>query len=140
MSQDSQPGSDRPRSQPPAPTHVPVLRPGLGDGTGRVIIEADPGDLKGWLEYRYGPGDTVEVVNIEVDTWHRRRGVGSRLLERLGNEVRSTLSTPFTIYGFTRADNRIAQEFYAALGFALLPVSLYPDGAAYLFSKTCLPP
>ncbi len=90
---------------------MPRYRTGLGDETGRAV-RSDHGQL----EYRFAPGGTCEIVNIEVEAGQRRRGEGRRLLELLRAELpRETL----IVYAITRVDNVAAQQFYEALGFRL---------------------
>jgi ribosomal protein S18 acetylase RimI-like enzyme len=109
-------------------------RPGLGDYTGREIRLA-----YGLLEYRLAPGYTVEIVNIDVDGNHRRKGVGRSLVQQLELELQEAKlgAGVKTIFGFTSADNRIAIEFYVSLGFSIIRISGYYGRGrdAYLFYK-----
>lgn len=82
---------------------MPNNRPGLGDDTERYIHHEH-----GYIEWRYAPGNTVEIVNIEVNRDHRREGVGRRLLEMLFSQ----LDPETRVYAITRSDNEIAQQFY----------------------------
>jgi ribosomal protein S18 acetylase RimI-like enzyme len=102
-------------------------RAGLGDETGRVFRV--PGGL---LEYRFAPGGTVEVVNIEVDSEVRRKGIGRELMYLV-----ECLNEAEVVYGFTAGSNRIAQQFYTALGYKLVNISEFygPHQHAYLFHK-----
>jgi ribosomal protein S18 acetylase RimI-like enzyme len=87
----------------------PTYRKGLGDDTGRYVrVE------HGYIEYRYTPGNGCEIVNIEVQTGHRREGVGRKLLEKLFREIDGKADR---VYAITRADNEIAQQFYESTGF-----------------------
>lgn len=87
---------------------MPTNRPGLGDDTGRYVRHEH-----GYIEWRYAPGGTVEIVNLEVDNGHRREGVGRRLIAELCGQLESATR----IYAITRADNETAQQFYENLGF-----------------------
>ncbi len=69
----------------------------------------DPNDF---LEWRRGHGGTIEIVDIVVRS-ERRKGRGRLLVQRLFAE----LNPHEHVYAITRAENRIAQEFYHALGF-----------------------
>jgi ribosomal protein S18 acetylase RimI-like enzyme len=92
---------------------MPNNRPGLGDDTERYIRHEH-----GYIEWRYAPGNTVEIVNIEVDGDHRGQGVGRLLLQRLFK----VLTHDTKIYAITRADNEIAQRFYEATKFRVAGV------------------
>ena len=85
----------------------PEFRPNLGDTTGRILRHEH-----GWLEYRYGPGNTCEIVNIEVDSDCRREGIGRKMLE-----VIEEMGDVNTIYAFTRISNKPAHVWYKATGF-----------------------
>ena len=66
-------------------------------------------------------GDYLSLFGVSPD--HRRRGLGTRLLE-------SILADAGTLACHTRADNRAAVGFYADRGFAVVRHidSYYPDG------------
>jgi ribosomal protein S18 acetylase RimI-like enzyme len=93
---------------------VPNYRPGLGDDTERCIrLE------HGHLEYRYAPGSTCEIVNIEVEAGFRRTGIGHKLLETLLREINDKVER---VYAITRADNEIAQQWYEKHQFTASPL------------------
>lgn len=93
---------------------MPTYRPGQGDDPGRAV-RLDHGTL----EYRYGPGRTVEIVNIEVDGQHRREGIGRKLVEGLIAEVKGKADM---VYAVTRATNEVAHAFYESLQFRVVGV------------------
>ncbi len=80
----------------------------------------------GRLVYRIAPGATCEIVDIEVDSADRGKGVGRKLLEDL---FRRLAALPpgkegkvDTVYAITRMDNEIAQEFYEHCKFRVVGV------------------
>lgn len=74
----------------------------------RITLE-DPND---YLEFRRGPGGTIEIVDIVVNS---ERGVGKG--RTLINNLISWCSRSKVFYAFTRKSNVIAAQFYKALGF-----------------------
>lgn len=108
---------------------LPCFRGELGDETGRFIIHDH-----GWLEYRYGPGSTCEIVNIEVDEVERGKGKGRALLEALYQHLKGKAKR---LYVFTRTTNRPAHEFYERVGFTRGAdfIPFYPEGEAVLFVR-----
>lgn len=93
---------------------TPEYREGLGDDPGRKL-KLD----HGYIEYRYAPGHTCEIVNIEVEAEHRGKGVGRELVTTLCKIVRQRAKH---VYAVTRSSNLIAQEFYAKCGFHVVGV------------------
>lgn len=87
---------------------MPTNRPGLGDDTERYYRVPH-----GYIEWRFAPGNTVEIVNIEVEADHRHKGVGKKMLEGFFR----TFSYETLVYAITRSDNEIAQLFYEACLF-----------------------
>lgn len=73
----------------------------------------------GYILYRYGPGRTCEIVDIEVESAHRGKGVGRKLLERLFKEIDGKADS---VYAVTRMDNEVAQEFYEHTLFRVVGV------------------
>jgi ribosomal protein S18 acetylase RimI-like enzyme len=69
---------------------------------------------RGWLVYRLAPGGTAEIVEIEVESTYRRRGVGRELLDTMTAGLPDDV---VKVFAFTRATNYIAQDWYEALGF-----------------------
>ena len=98
----------------------------LGDATGRII-----GTEYGYIEYRYAPGATCEIVNIEVEPHKRRQGTGTGLLAYLlqDKEIKR-------VFAFTRTNNSNAIAWYRKNGFKITLISdYYPEGDAYLCVK-----
>ena len=90
-------------------------RAGLGDDPERKV------ELPyGYIEFRYAPGNTCEIVNIEVEGEHRGQGIGRRLIEMLFEEV--VKMDVHNVYAITRTDNLIAQQFYEKLRFEVTGV------------------
>lgn len=67
-----------------------------------------------YLEYRDGSGGTVEIWDIAVVS-ERRKGVGTSMVMEL--VTRCLDRGVKRVYAVTRAENRVAQEFYRSLGF-----------------------
>ena len=73
------------------------------------------------LSWRVGSGEgSYEIYDVVVDSSHRRTGVGRRMVDSLiklceADGVRR-------IYAITRAENRIAQEWYESLNFTSRPL------------------
>lgn len=91
-------------------------------------IQNESGD---YLEWRYAPGQTAEIVDIKVLS-ERVKGKGRKLVETLVRELKSKQATQPVklLYALARADNEIARGFYTALGFveiSRLP-GFYRDG------------
>lgn len=70
-----------------------------------------------YLEYRYGSGGTVEILDIAVMS-ERRTGNGRRLIERL----MASLPQGTLVWAITRASNIIAQHFYEGMKFRVVGV------------------
>lgn len=102
----------------------PVFRDGLGDATGRTIQRKH-----GYLEYRYGPAGTCEIVNIEVQPFHRGKGIGTELLRELEKDPLVNV-----IYAFTAEENEQAHAWYVKNGFQMIAVPRFYGKArgAYL--------
>ena len=73
----------------------------------------------GFIEYRVAPGRTCEIVDIAVEAERRGRGHGRKLVEAVFAAVAGRVDL---VYAITRADNRIAQEFYEHLLFRVIGV------------------
>jgi ribosomal protein S18 acetylase RimI-like enzyme len=74
---------------------------------------------KGFLKYRFAPGRTVEIVDIEVDPLVRGNGWGRRLLEILFKRLDDSV---VTVYAITRTENEVAIQFYESCRFEVLGV------------------
>ncbi len=89
----------------------------------------------GYVVWRRGTGDNVELLHLRVTT-ERRVGYGRSLLCQM---LEKLIDNPpyHTVFGFTRLENQIAIEFYQAMGFETTVVNgVYLDGAAVLFSQS----
>lgn len=83
---------------------------------------------KGYIVWRLGTGDNVELLHIR--TFKKGLGYGRQLFYGMLNGVK----TYYSVFGFTRVGNQEAHAFYGALGFNLQTVSgLYQEGSAILF-------
>lgn len=91
---------------------------------------------KGYLVYRQGSGNTVEIFEIEVDNEYRRQGVGKTLIKELMCICRQKQVN--LIYAFTRSSNSISQEFYLKLGFARVNVPKFYQDEVVLARYDCV--
>lgn len=73
----------------------------------------------GFIEFRYAPGRTCEIVNIEVESDHRGKGIGRKLLEELFKKMKGRADR---VYAITRTENEAAQLFYEACLFRVTGV------------------
>ena len=67
------------------------------------------------MDYRPGSGASFEISEISVPNECRRTGIGRAMVDKLIKVCEETGIS--RIYAITRAENRIAQEFYEALNF-----------------------
>jgi len=67
---------------------------------------------RGYLLWRYGTDDNIEVVDMGVDPNYRRQGYGRDLIDKL-----SSLANGRIIFLFTKTHNTTAQRFYEKVGF-----------------------
>lgn len=74
----------------------------------------------GFLDWREGSGNSLEIVDVAVDNVVRRKGVGKGLVDRLIKICEAHRVT--RIYAITRAENRIAQEWYESMNFRAVPL------------------
>lgn len=88
----------------------------------------------GYLVWRVGTGRNVEILHFRA--YQPGHGVGRKLLT--ATLVQLSGNPPYhSVFGFTRAVNQEAQQFYAAMGFTLTTVpGVYKDGQAVLFTAT----
>lgn len=89
-------------------------------------------DDTGYIVWRLGTGNNVELLHIEVK--QQNRGNGTALLKKM---LERLLDNPpyCTVFGFTRVDNTDAQKFYQRRGFdTTLVRGVYADGLAVIFS------
>lgn len=78
-----------------------------------IVLDNDPRD---YLVWRQGSGDTIEIYDIAVGT-ERGVGKGRRLVELLLHRVPADTTM---VWAITRRSNRIAIDFYRAMGFKQL--------------------
>lgn len=109
---------------------MPEYRAGLGDDPGRTIKLPH-----GYMEWRHAPGNTVEIVNLEVENGYKRQGIGRELMRILMEQ--SYLPADFLVYVLTSMSNRPAQRFYQAMGFEAIGtlLNLYPDSNAIAYGR-----
>lgn len=74
----------------------------------------------GFMVYRAGSGGSIEIFDIHVESVARRTGVGRLLVDKLIKVCEA--EGVKRIYAITRAENRIAQEFYVELNFRPTPL------------------
>lgn len=111
-------------------SHVPDYRPKHGDETGRMIERPN-----GWLEYRFGPGLTMEMVNVFVDYDYQSNGIGTSMVRECEESAKSYGIK--TVYAFVRQENVAAQRFYAAMGYGTIQLpDFYDDGDAVMVYKS----
>lgn len=86
---------------------------------------------KGFIVWRRGTGDNVELLHIR--TFTTGNGYGRHLFYRMLKDL-AEKPPYYSVFGFTRVSNKEAKAFYAALGFKLSTVDgLYKDGSAVMF-------
>lgn len=74
----------------------------------------------GRLDYRAGSGQSYEIFDIAVESTARRTGIGRALVNKLIKVCEEAGIK--RIYAITRAENRIAQEFYEEQKFRGMPL------------------
>lgn len=81
----------------------------------------------GYLVWRQGSGNTIEIFEIEVDDDHRQQGHGTNLIEQLEEYGRK--NHYLMMWAITRHSNRPARAFYDNTGFSILaaPLTFYKD-------------
>jgi ribosomal protein S18 acetylase RimI-like enzyme len=70
----------------------------------------------GYLAWRYGTGDNVEIFDIEVN--EKMKGHGTQLIGILLETLKG--NPPDIVFGFTKQNNSIAQKFYSSIGFNIV--------------------
>jgi [ribosomal protein S18]-alanine N-acetyltransferase len=78
----------------------------------RVAEEGDT--VSGLVAFRMTK-DEAEILNLAVDSGHRRRGIGSRLVEGMIEACKA--AGVKKIFLEVRESNRGARDFYSRLGF-----------------------
>jgi len=93
-----------------------------GNGMAPALVAEDGGQIVGYVlcaltSHPTAVGLSAEIDEVCVAESHRRRGIGSRLVEEMRQGLRATVDDLTTIQARTdRADER-AQAFLRALGF-----------------------
>ncbi|MEQ1473595.1 MAG: ribosomal protein S18-alanine N-acetyltransferase [Candidatus Acidiferrum sp.] len=86
--------------------------------SGQTILVADDGvrgqEIRGFLVSRF-VGAEGEILNVAVDSSHRRKGVGSRLLAAVLEHAKT--KSVERIYLEVRESNGVAIAFYTKHGF-----------------------
>lgn len=87
------------------------------------VLKVDDGlieleDPRDFLHYRAGSGNAVEIFDIQVGS-ERRKGNGRKLVNILIKRLPPGCTR---IYAITRAENKIAQQFYTELRFVPIPL------------------
>lgn len=96
------------------------------------LIQYREGASIGSITYRRGQDGTVELYDLYVDHQQRRSGYGRTLVQRLFTELEDVQH----IFGFVRATNVDAIEFYKSCGFTLTRIAgFYRGQDAFLFNK-----
>jgi len=67
----------------------------------------------GYLWWRYGTDDNVEIIKLWVDPDCRRMGIATTLIK----ELISMMKYSDIIFVYTKEDNEVANNFYKAIGF-----------------------
>lgn len=94
---------------------MPQYVEGLGDSTDRRITHRH-----GYLEYRYAPAYGCEMVHLQIEEDHRRKGIGSLLLKQLETDPLIKY-----LYGFMESTNAPIKAWYLHHGFTLVPIPDY---------------
>ncbi len=100
---------------PPSPRHR--LHVAVGDGivagfVASAPVEHDPtGDDEAWM-----PGSVIELVALEVDPLHQRRGHGSRLLAAVADTHEGDGTEQLHVW--VHVDDAPRREFLRGAGFA----------------------
>lgn len=91
------------------------------------------GTDQGFLDWELRGHGTAEITNVVVKSEHRRQGVGTGLVLKALNAMRSARVR--YVYLFTELSNVGAQLFYEAQGFKRLRVieGLYERGDGVLY-------
>jgi ribosomal protein S18 acetylase RimI-like enzyme len=85
--------------------------------------------VQSWLEYTTKPGGVCEILDIYVHETQRRKGLGTKLIEKLRQDVTEQ------VHVVTRRSNGVARLFYQSLGwFEVVLPGYYPgeDGVMFI--------
>lgn len=86
--------------------------------SGRITLGGGTGEGFAYLDWRLGSGNTVEIFDIAVPNAQRRLGHGRNLVQTLIN-YHLPPGADF-VWAITRAENRVAHEFYRSLRFKMV--------------------
>lgn len=76
---------------------------------------------RSYLVYREGSGNSFEIFNVEVHNSDGRRcGIGKKMVDQLIKVCENFDKK--RLYAITRAENRIAQEWYESMNFRAIPL------------------
>jgi len=67
----------------------------------------------GYLWWRYGTDDNVEIIKLWIEPNLRKNGYGTDLIKKL---VKKIIYSKI-IFVYTKKDNKIARSFYKSVGF-----------------------
>lgn len=87
-------------------------------------------DVRDYLDYRHGSGNSVEIYDIAVGS-ERRKGIGTAMFRSL----LATLKRSCLVFAIARSENRVAQQFYLSIGFRVVGVlcKFYQEGDAIMY-------
>lgn len=90
----------------------------------------------GYISWRLGTGDNIEILHIRVNEKNTVPGKGLILIRDMLTKVQATKHPYHSVFGFAKASNEVAIKFYEALGFSISqPINdLYRDERAVVFS------
>lgn len=71
-----------------------------------------------FLIYRQGSGNTIEILDINIGSERRRKGLGRKLVDLLFRDKLPPETV--LVWAITRADNFKAQQFYEKLRFRIV--------------------
>ena len=95
-------------------TIAPTAVPGTGRADTTAVRRSEPASVVGFAGVMV-VADDAHILNLVVDSAHRRRGIGHQLLARLlrGAVVRGATAATLEV----RAGNQDAQQLYTRFGF-----------------------
>ena len=94
----------------------------LGNGMAPALVAEDGGQIVGYVlcaltRHPTAVGRSAEIDEVCVAESHRRRGIGSRLVEEMRQGLRATVDDLTTIQARTDRADELAQAFLRTLGF-----------------------
>lgn len=70
---------------------------------------------KGYIVWRLGTGENFELLHVRA--FQTGKGLGIRLVRAMLREIKKRKPPFYSIWGFTRANNKPAIKWYKAMGF-----------------------